>query len=297
MTNSSALVEPENQIITWAKGLDSIRAVLLTSTRSIPGSLVDALSDYDVILVVEDIAPFVDNRSWLDNFGEVLIAYWDRVYPNPEFGIEQCANVIQYAHGLKIDFSLWPVKLLKEIVAAPHLPAELDAGYQVLLDKDNLTSAMLPPAGRAYVPARPTSSSYQLLINDFLSDAPYVAKCLWRNELLPAKWCLDYDMKHIYLRQVLEWRVEIDHNWSLPMGNLGKGLTKLLPEQFRIGLEQAYAGGNILDNWQALEHTLELFRQVARKVGDQLGYVYPDGLHDRVVTYIHRIQQLGKQVD
>ena len=28
-----------------------------------------------------------------------------------------------------------------------------------------------------------------------------MAKCLWRDEIFPAKWCLDYDMKHVYLRR------------------------------------------------------------------------------------------------
>jgi hypothetical protein len=44
---------------------------------------------------------------------------------------------------------------------------------------------------------RGNEETYQTLIQDFFSDAPYVAKCLWRDELLPAKWCLDYDMKYI----------------------------------------------------------------------------------------------------
>jgi aminoglycoside 6-adenylyltransferase len=88
---------------------------------------------------------------------------------------------------------------------------------------------MFPPTGKAYVPAPPSLEAYQLLINDFLSDAPYVAKCLWRDEVLPAKWCLDCDMKHTYLRQMLEWRAEINHSWSVPVGNLGKGLKDFLP--------------------------------------------------------------------
>ena len=42
-------------IAEWAWARDAIRAVLLTSTRAIQHGRVDALSDYDVILVVEDI--------------------------------------------------------------------------------------------------------------------------------------------------------------------------------------------------------------------------------------------------
>ena len=119
----------------WATGRDPIRAVLLTSTRAIPDAPIDALSDYDVILIVHDIQPFVAERAWLNAFGELLVVYWEPVHPDPIFGIEHCSNVTQYADGLKIDFTLWPVTLLQKIVAAPELPAELDAGYRVLLDK------------------------------------------------------------------------------------------------------------------------------------------------------------------
>src|SRR5690242_17849757 len=91
-------------ITTWAQERDAIRAVLLTSTRAVPGARVDALSDYDVVLVVRDIGPFAADRSWIEDFGEVLVVYWDPVQPDPDFGIDYLGNVTQYASGLKIDF-------------------------------------------------------------------------------------------------------------------------------------------------------------------------------------------------
>jgi aminoglycoside 6-adenylyltransferase len=292
MTISQADRDAIPTIIQWAAARSSIRAALLTSTRAIPHGHTDSLSDYDVILIMEDIHPFVDDRAWLNDFGDVLVVYWDPIHPEPLFGMEQCGNVTQYADGLKIDFTLWSVALFKEIVAAPTLPAELDAGYRVLLDKDHLTNAMHAPTFTAYVPTPPTLASYQTLINDFLTDAPYVAKCLWRDELLPARWCLDYDMKYIYLLPLLEWRVQIDHGWSLPVGFLGKGLKKHLSAGMWAQVEQTCAGASIADNWAALAHTMELFRQVAIEVGARLGYAYPDELHQRVSAYVEQIRQL-----
>jgi aminoglycoside 6-adenylyltransferase len=281
-------------LIQWATARSPIRAVLLTSTRAIPDAPIDALSDYDVILIVQDIHPFLADHTWLNDFGDVLVVYWDPIHPDPVFGIDQCGNVTQYADGLKIDFTLWPVALFQQIVAAPVLPAELDAGYRVLLDKDHLTATMRSPTFTAYVPAPPSLATYQTLINDFLSDAPYVAKCLWRDELLPAKWCLDYNMKHTYLRQLLEWRMEIDHGWSVPAGFLGKGLKKRLPPDIWAQVEQTYVGARVAGNWDALAHTMALFRQVAVEVGAHLGYAYPDDLHQRVSAYVDHIKQLER---
>ena len=279
-------------LIQWAEPRESIRAMLLTSTRAVPYAAVDFLSDYDVILIVEDIHPFYEDRRWLEDFGEVLIVYWDPIYPDPEHGIEKTSNVTQYVDGLKIDFTLWPVDLLRMITQAPSLQAELDAGYRILLDKDHLTDAMKPPTYRAYIPTPPTKEAYQLHINDFFSDVPYVAKCLLRGELLPMKWCLDYDMKYVYLRPMLEWFVGVKHNWSVPTGSLGKGLKKKLPPEIWSQLEDTYTGANTSDNWDALFRTVALFRQVAMEVGAGLGYTYPMELDQRVTTYVQGVRNM-----
>jgi len=280
------------RLVRWADLKDAVRAMLLTSTRARPDAPVDLLSDYDVVLVVEDIRPFFEDRSWLEDFGEVLVAYWDGIEPDPDHGVGQTGNVVQYADGLKIDFRLWPLILLRRILDGPTRPDELDAGYAVLLDKDGLTAELRPPTYGAYVPARPDEEAYLEWVNDFFSDAPYVAKCLWRGELLPAKWNLDYDMKHVYLRRVLEWRMEMDHGWSEPTDWLGKGLKKGLPPEIWEALEATYAGAGIEENWEALFRTMALLRRVATEVAENLGYTYPRDLDERVTAYVRTIRNL-----
>ena len=180
--------------------------------------------------------------------------------------------------------------MLRKIIEAPVLQAELDAGYRVLLDKDHLTDEMQPPTYKAYVPTPPTFAMYQKTIEDFFSDVPYVAKCLLRGELFPVKWALDYDMKHLFLRLMLEWRAELDHNWSVPVGALGKGLKKLLPHEIWSQLQETYVGSDISENWEALFKTIILFRQVAMEVGEALGYAYPQVLDERVTEYVKAMQ-------
>lgn len=267
--------------------------MLLTSTRAIPNASVDVFSDYDVVLVVRDIHPFFTDRTWVAEFGQVLVAYWDTLHPAPGYGHDQFSNVIQFADGLKIDFTLWPVELLTQIVADPVLPDELDAGYRVLLDKDSLTTGLKAPTYKSYIPTPPSEDTFVRLVEEFFSDAPYVAKCLWRDELLPAKWCLDYDMKHVYLRPMLEWRMELDHVWSQKTGVLGKGLKKRLPPALWAQLEDTYAGAGIEENWTALLRTLALFRQVASEVAAQLGYTYPLALDQGVTDYVQKMRRVG----
>jgi len=278
-------------LIQWAGAREAIRAMLLTSTRAIPDYPIDALSDYDVILIVRDIHPFVADRAWLNDFGEVLVVYWDPIHPDPVYGIGQSGNVTQYVGGLKIDFTLWPVELLQKIIQTPTPLPELDAGYRVLMDKAHLTDNLQSPTYRAYIPTPPTNDVYQKTIEDFFSDAPYVAKCLLRGELFPVKWALDFDMKYVFLRPMLEWRAEIDHGWSIPVGALGKGLKKRLPPDIWSQLEETYAGADITENWESLFKTITLFRQVAIQVGEALGYAYPQDLDERVVAFVKSMHQ------
>ena len=278
-------------LIQWAEQRDAIRAMLMTSTRAVPNAPLDDLSDFDVILIVRDIHPFYDDRSWLADFGEVLVVYWDPIHRDTDHGIEKVANVTQYADGLKIDFTLWPVELMQRIVAAPVLMAELDAGYAVLLDKDHLTDGLKQPTHTAYLPSRPSNEAFQIAVNDFFSDVPYVAKCLRRGELLPLKWCLDFDMKHVYLRPMLEWWIGCHSNWSVPVGALGKGLKKRLPPDLWREVESAYAGAGVAENWDALFRTIAVYRRVATEVAENLGYVYPIDLDQRVTDYVRRMMQ------
>ncbi len=288
-----------HRLIGWAANQVLVRAMLLTSTRAVSNAPRDILSDYDVVLVAPDIHPFYADRRWLEDFGQVLVAYRDPIHPKPGYGIEKFSNVIQYADGLKIDFALWPIELLRQIVAAPSLPAELDAGYTVLVDKDHLTAGLQAPTYTAYIPSPPDAETFQRWIEEFFSDVPYVAKCLWRDELMPAKWCLDYDMKHVYLRRMLEWRMELDYNWSMKTGALGKGLKKRLPPTIWSQLERTYAGAGIEENWDALLKTVALFRQVASDVAGHLGYAYPYELDRRVMAYVQKIKGLrpGTELD
>ena len=282
-----------DHLIAWGRHNDAVRAMLLTSTRAIPHGKTDAFSDYDVILVVRDILPFVNDRHWIEIFGDVVVAYWDPVHPNPDTGFDQAGNVVQYTGTHKIDFTIWSCEILAAIAAKPDLPAELDAGYRILLDKDGRTASLQPPTGKGYLPRKPDAAAFLTHINDFFSDVPYVAKCLLRNDLLPAKWCLDYDMRFIYLHPMLEWWVESRGNWSLPVGINGKGLNRTLPPEIWAEVEATLSGADPEANWNALFRMVDLFRRTARDVAAHLGYTYPEDLDRRVTEHTHWMRTTG----
>lgn len=277
-------------LVRWGKDHTTVRAMLLTSTRAIPDGPLDLFSDYDVILVVSDILPFYESRTWLDDFGEVLVLYRDPL--KLFFGEEKFAYITQYEDGLKIDFTIWPVETIARIVAAPAIPDDLDVGYQVLLDKDALTANLKPPSYEAFLPTPPDGITYHRVIEEFFHETTYVAKLLWRDELLPAKHSLDNVIKLNYLRQMLEWQIGIENNWGVKTGAYGKGLKRKLDPETWSELERTYTGADIERNWIALFATIDLFRKVAVEVGDRLGYEYPLHLDEGMMDYLRRVQTL-----
>lgn len=277
------------QIQQWAIQEPSIRAVVLTSSRAVPHAQLDAFSDYDVILALTDIRPFFENRAWLETFGSVLAVYRDPLITDR--GYQRSAFVTQYEDSLKIDFSLWPVELLKQIVSEPQLTPEFDAGYRVLLDKDHLTDTLPQPTYRSYIPQPPTEAEYQALIESFFLDTAYVAKFLWRDDLVAAKYILDHSLKHQHLLIMLGWRIEIDYQWALKLGPYGRGLKRLLPQDLWAQLEETYTGPEPGCNWLALFRSIDLMSRVAIEVGEHLGYRYPEPLERRVVDYLRKVRE------
>ncbi len=281
------------KLIAWGTAQASVRAMIMTSSRARPDGPVDLLSDYDIIVAVTEPERYGQDSAWISDYGPPMVRWGDQ---DELFGQTTYFRGIVYEDCVKIDWSIWPVGLIDQVAAAAILPDELDVGYQVLLDKDGRTAAWKPPSYRAHIPARPTEAEYRDLVEEFWWITTYVAKSLWRDELVFARFCLDQDIKLGVMRRLLEWRIEIDHNWSVKPGVLGRGLKRRLPGDIWSDLANTYGGPDIDDNWAALSRTIALFRRVAIEVGAALGYAYLERVDDQVSAFLDAVRQLPADV-
>jgi aminoglycoside 6-adenylyltransferase len=276
-----------NRLIKWGKQRREVRAMLLTSSRARPGAGTDAFSDWDVILVAEDIKPYRENESWLEDFGKVLVVYRDPIVMR--FGFKKFIYVTQYDNGLKMDFTLWPVGLLKRMAGMKKLPKYIDDGYEVLFDKDGLTKGMKPPSYKAFMLKPPTEAEYLKLVEEFFSDVPYAVKQIRRGDIFFLNFTI-YFMRDVKLRQMLEWQVEIEHGWSLKSAYYGKGLQKYCNPEIIKEIKNTLSRTSIEGDWEALFRIIKLFGAIARKVGKGLGYTYPEDLEKRVIAYAEKVK-------
>jgi aminoglycoside 6-adenylyltransferase len=277
-------------LIRWGEAHDDMRALILTSTLTNPSAYVDIFSDYDIFIAVNDIQPYLDHEAWLDDFGRVLVKYRDPV--QHDHGFPLFARITQYEDGTKIDYIFVPIGLLEAIVAEPVLRDDFDVGYQVLLDKDGITANLKPPTYQAYIPRPPDEKEYLRVIDEFFHGGTYVVKHLYRGDLMPLKYLLDYFLKQDTLRLMLEWHYEIENGWLLKTGAHGKWLHKRLRPDLYAELEATYCGADPQENWQAFYRTIELFRKVAKEVGRNLGLPYPEEMDKRCMSYYTRIEGL-----
>lgn len=116
------------RIVKWAEAEDAVRVVVLTSTRARAQGPPDELSDYDVIVTLEDIDRFDAAAA----YGTPAARWGDE---HDVHGTTTLFCGVVYDDGVKVDWTLWPVNVPR-LVAEHGLTDNLDVGYRVLLDKD-----------------------------------------------------------------------------------------------------------------------------------------------------------------
>ena len=276
----------------WARKQPSVRAMILTSSRARADGSADTLSDYDVVLAVTDLDRFAEKDEWISEYGRPLVRWGDQ---STLYGLMTLFRGVFYENYVKVDYTIWPDSMLKRVSSEANLPECLDVGYRVILDKDNQTSRWKPPSYTAHIPKRPTEAEYRAVVEEFWWEATYVARSLWREDPVFAKYSLDYQIKLEIMRRMLEWRIELENNWLVRPGIHGRSLHRLLPADIWEQFSGTYVGSDVEENWAALFGTAELFRQVAKEVGATVGHSYPQQLDDEVTAYLSAVRRLPKK--
>jgi aminoglycoside 6-adenylyltransferase len=159
-----------SRLTEWATQHSLVRALVLESSRANDQATLDAFSDYDVLVVVSDVRPFAEEDAWLGKLGMPLVRFRDT---KPVQGFDTYMRLVLYEDGTKVDYALWSVELVRQVVARQELPALLDWGYRVLVDKDGLMAGLLAPTYTAHIPPRPTEQEYQALVEEFWWETIY----------------------------------------------------------------------------------------------------------------------------
>ena len=271
-------------IVNTARQDERVRAVIMNGSRANPDGHRDIFQDFDIVYLVTDVEAFKRTPGWINCFGEMMVLQTsDDMYdpPSPEDG--QYAYLMQFMDGNRIDLTLFPVARFPEL--------EKDSLSVLLLDKDGIIQALEPPSDRDYLPKPPTAKAFADCCNEFWWVSPYVAKGLWREQILYAKSMADSVLR-TELMKMLTWYTGMNTGFSCNPGKDGKYLKQYLEPVLWAMLERTYADASYEHAWEALFAMGELFRVVAVRVADHFGFDYPFGDDQRVSAHLRHVHTL-----
>jgi len=272
-------------ILGFARRDERIRVAAMNGSRVNPNIPRDLFQDYDVVYYVDDLAPFIHDVSLIEYFGEPMIVQFpDEMDDPPPVPGKHYAYLMQFTDGVRIDLGFQLLDDLEDSLMSDTLTV-------VLLDKDGRVGELPPPGDHGYFPAPPTEKQFDDCCNEFWWLNPYVAKGLWRGELIGPKYYLDVLMRGQMLK-MLNWTYGLQTGFKQSPGKLGRFYPEVFGERFWQELQQTYSGHDTGEIWAALFAMGGLFRQAAEQVAAQFGYRYPFEEDARVSAFIRKVQQL-----
>jgi aminoglycoside 6-adenylyltransferase len=272
-------------ILSYAQQDERIRVVVLNGSRVNPNMPADIFQDYDVVYFVDDLSPYLRSQSVIDYFGETIIVQLPDELGDPGSRREsRYAYLMQFADGNRIDLTFCLLEELERVLGEDSLT-------KVLLDKDNCCGELPPPTDQGYFPVPPTRDQFDHCCNEFWWLMPYVAKGLWRGEVIGPKYFQDVLIQG-ELQKMLTWYYGVQTKFEKSPGKLGRFLDEVIGHDLWGMLKLTYSDANAGNVWNSLYTMGEIFRSTAQDVALHLGYSYPIQDDARVTEFLRLVQSL-----
>jgi len=267
-------------IVDVANRDDRIRAVLLNGSRANPTISKDIFQDYDIVYVVSNMSEFLANHNWIDVFGERLILQLPEEMTFGEKDDYAFHYLMLFKDGNRIDLTLFPVDKLE--VYKP------DSLTVLLLDKDNLFKNLPPPIVKDYLIRPPTQKEFSDCCNEFWWVSTYVAKGLWRKEIIYAKEMLEGPVRSMFLKAI-GWYVGVNTKFSVSLGYAGKNLERHVSPGLYNRILSTYPDGDVDNIWKSLFTMTSVFSDLANSVAQAMSLAYNQEEEQNVKDYLIRI--------
>ena len=215
-----------DMILDIAKRDNRIRAVYMNGSRTNPKVPKDIFRDYDIVYLVTETNSFIQDKHWIDAFGECIILQlpdeMDRI-AGKDTHFDRCYGYqMQFTEGNRIDLHIQTLDLVLEEYKTDKLTI-------TLLDKDNVLPQIPAPTDEDYWVKKPTQELFHRCCNEFWWVFLYITKGLWREEIPYAMDHLNFWVRP-QLLEMVSWYVGILTNFSCSVGKNGKYLDHYLPD-------------------------------------------------------------------
>lgn len=278
---------------------ERVRAVYMNGSRTNPNAPKDIFQDYDIVYVVTDTAPFLENNDWINLFGDILLMQepdrndFVREHSTADGNNSFCRKQIEnygylmlFADGNRIDLHIQTVSFMLAQYQEDMLTVPL-------LDKDGCLPSIPPPSDEDYHVKKPTKLQFASCANNFWWCLQNVGKGIWRDELPYAKHMFEQVVR-MDLDQMVSWWIGMHHDYRFSVGKMGKYFKDYLPEPYWKLYSHTYSDAEYDHFWQAIFSACELFSAVAHEVSDTHGYIYLQDEEAGMLRYLERVRKLQK---
>ena len=283
MSTKSFYDEIENRFITWAKTREDIRGAMIAGSRARPDHPADEYSDLDIMVYTTHPEYYLGREDWLRELGPLLTSM---EFKNDGGDLERLSL---FEGGYQVDFVIEKADMLERIAGAGRIPDWFYRGVRVIVDKDDLCRAIVPPH---FTPpsARPVSAgAFEQVTGMFWFLCLYLAKQIARGEPWPAK-ARDMNAKELLLR-VIEWDEKDRHGQDYDTWHMGRFIAEWADENTLKELSGAFGGFDQEGGWRALKVTADLFGRLSHGIADRHGFACPDALEQEVRRWMQKQEQ------
>lgn len=274
-------------ILDIARKDDRVKAVYMNGSRTNPNASRDIFQDYDIVYVVDETASFIEDKKWIQKFGDIMyMQYPDESPDYPNDKNNHYGWLMQFCDGNRVDLTVQTLSYAREHIADDKL-------CRVLLDKDNVLPAIGESTDRERYVKRPTEEQFLSCCNEFWWCSNNIAKGLWREEITYAQDMTNFVVRK-QLEKMLSWKIGVKEDFGVSIGKSAKYMNRYLEKETYQRYLKTYFAADVEEAWKAVSVMCKLFDQTAKEVVAALNYRYDEHEAEMAEKYLMDVRFLPK---
>ena len=279
--------EMYDMLLSIADKDERIRAVYLNGSRTNPNVPQDIFQDYDVVYVVNETKSFINDKGWINLFGEILYMQYPDEHPDYPSDKENFYGwLMQFADGNRIDLHVETITHAQQNILNDSL-------CKVLLDKDKYLPEIPISTDKNYWVQKPTYDQFKCTCGEFWWCLNSVAKGLWREEIPYVQDMLNFVVRK-QLEKMLSWKIGVQTNFSVSVGKSAKYMYKWLTKDEWDKYLQTYCTAEIDSIWNSVEIMCSLFTDTAQWVAKELNFEFDNTEATNSMYFLNTVKTLPK---
>lgn len=270
-----------------AQSDDRILAVYMNGSRTNVNAPKDIFQDYDIVFVVTQTRPFIEDKNWIRKFGDILYMQYPDEFPGCQADRENFYGwLMQFTDGNRVDL---------HVESVPHAVEHIcdDKLCRILLDKEKVLPAIPEATDEDRHVKMPSQAQFRACSNEFWWCSNNLAKGLWREEMPYVQDMANFVVRK-QLEKMLSWKVGIDTDFSVSVGKSAKYLYRWLSEREYQAYLDTYFGGSVEEAWNAVLTMCSLMEQATAYVAEKLDYTYDRKEGKAARGFLEHVRQLPK---